>query len=140
MDYLIQDILTTENPKLIKVDIARAFPNVRIDPGDALNLCIAHGGQYFLDNSLAFGPVHGTAICQRITDAIRRIMASTGIPIWNYIDDLFACIRAAEVDQAFACLKELVQDLGLPIKDDKLVSPSDRMVCMGIEEAEDPTY
>ena len=34
LDYLIADILQCrEQPKLVKVDIARAFRNVRVDPG-----------------------------------------------------------------------------------------------------------
>ena len=39
LDYLIADIMECkERPKLVKVDIARAIRNVRVDPGDAIKL------------------------------------------------------------------------------------------------------
>ena len=44
LDFLIQDILSTPSPKLIKVDIAKAFHNVRVDAGDVLSLGIVHEG------------------------------------------------------------------------------------------------
>ena len=133
LDYLIHDIMNTDRPKLIKVDIARAFRNLRINPGDALKLWVHHNNAYFMDKSLAFGAAHGTAISQRVTDAIRRIMAAEKMGIWNYIDDLFACVPEQEAETVFNRLCKLVTELGLPINEDKLVPPSDVMTCMGIE-------
>ena len=40
---------------LFKVDVARAFKNVRINPGDAVHLGICWKGQYFLDKNLEVG-------------------------------------------------------------------------------------
>ena len=53
-------------------------------------------------------------------------MASQGIKIWNYIDDLFACVPAEKPDLTYnTLLKNLVTELRLPINEDKLVPPSD---------------
>ena len=133
LDYLIADIMNMKNPCLIKVDIARAFRNIPIDPGDALKLCLSHNDKFYVDRSLAFGAVHGTAIFQRVSDAIRRIMQSKGIHIWNYIDDFFACVEADSAVMAFEQLKSLVVDLGLPINETKVVPPAIVMTCMGIQ-------
>ena len=66
---------------LFKVDVARAFRNVRINPGDVIHLGIHWRDRYFLDKNLAFGAVHGTAIFQRITDLIRYLMAKQGFVV-----------------------------------------------------------
>ena len=141
LDYLIQDIINCpRNPRIMKIDIERAFRNVRLDPVDVMKLGICHEGKYYIDKSLAFGAVHGTAIFQRITDAIRNILRSEGIIIWNYIDDLFACAEESEADYVFRRMYELIEQLGLPINPDKVVSPTTIMTCMGIRvDAENKT-
>ena len=134
LDHLIHDILNCPGrPKLIKIDISRAFRIIRVDPGDAIKLGMQFGGKYYLDRSLAFGAVNCTAIFQRVTDAIRKILACRGVRVWNYIDDIFACVEEDSADAAFTELKGLIINLGLPINPDKVVTPSDVMVCMGIE-------
>ena len=82
--------------------------------------------------SLAFATASGTAIFQRISDAVRRILAKENIRVWNYIDDIFACLPASVADVGFRRIVELFKELGLPINPDKLVSPTDEMTCMGI--------
>ena len=82
LDHLIHDILNClGRPKLIKIDISRAFRNIRVDPGDAIKLGMQFGGKYYLDRSLAFGAINGTAIFQRVTDAIRKILACRGVRV-----------------------------------------------------------
>ena len=90
-------------------------------------------GKYYIDRSLAFGTAHGTAIFQRITDAIRRILAHENIPVYNYIDDIFVCAEDAVAQKVFHRLKSLIQELGLPINNSKIVTPDDILTCMGIE-------
>ena len=98
LDYLIQDILAFPRPpKLIKIDSARAFRNIRVDPADALKLGMSFDGKYYIDNLVAFGAVHGTGIFQRVSDVIRHILAYNGIRVWYYIDDVFACVEEEKV-------------------------------------------
>ena len=122
LDRLLGDILKCENPKLIKVDIAQAFWNVPNDPGDALKLVIQHEGKFYLDKSLAFGVANSTFIFQRISDAIRHILANEHIRVWNYIDDIFACIKGRHMERVFRRLMQLIQELGLPINKDSICS------------------
>ena len=132
-DYLIGDILScNDQPKLVKTDIAQAFWNVRVDPGDTLKLGLKHNDKYYIDASLVFGTVNGTAILQRISDTIQHILASEQIYVCNYIDDIFASLPTRKVEQGFNRIVDLIRELGLPINPDKLVSPGHEMTCMGI--------
>ena len=55
LDHLLQQALSLNIPKLIKVDISRAFRNVPIDPRDAVKCGIKHEGKFYLDKFLVFG-------------------------------------------------------------------------------------
>ena len=74
---------------MYKIDISRAFRQMKVDPGDIDLLGIKFQNKYFLDQSIAFGFRHGSLIFHRCTDAIHYIMAQHGFPLlFNYIDDL----------------------------------------------------
>ena len=118
--------------RLFKVDISRAFRNVRIDPADALRLGICWHDRYYLDRNLPFGAVHGTAIFQRITDFIRFLMAQHGFTVYNYIDDMYACIHEHTAQQAFESLQDIILSLGLPLNEKKVLPPAKSMSIMGI--------
>ena len=113
--------------RLLKVDILRAFRNVRIDPGDALHLGICWKGKFFLDKNLAFGAVHGTAIFERITDLIRYILAKRGFTIYNYIDDIYVCCHKDTAQVCFDTLVQVLTDIGLPINPKKIHPPCTRL-------------
>ena len=117
---------------LWKIDISRAFRNVRIDPQDAIHLGIMWQDQYYIDKNLAFGTVHGTAIFERITNFIRFILAKQGIKIFNYIDDIYACWHKDVAQQAFEALTLVIQQVGLPINPAKLFPPTTSLPIMGI--------
>ena len=112
--------------RLFKVDISRTFRNVRIDPGDAIHLGIRWNNQYFLDQNLPFGAVHGTAIFERITDLIRHIMARKGFLVWKYIDDIYACCHKDVAQAAFHDLLDTIRLLGLPINQKTVFPPAEK--------------
>ena len=118
--------------KLFKVDISRAFRNVRIDPTDSLHLGIYWQDKFYLDRNLPFGAVHGTAIFQRITDFIRFLMAQNGFTVYNYIDDMYACIHEDQTQEAFKLLQDVIVKLGLPLNEKKVLAPAKSMSIMGI--------
>ena len=119
--------------QLFKIDISRAFRQIKIDPGDIDLLGMKFQGQYFIDLSVAFGYRHGTKIFQRCTDAIRHIMTVNGFPnLFNYIDDLVYTGLPSNIHQAFHFLKHLLADLGLDISYKKLVPPDTAVTCLGI--------
>ena len=121
-----------KDARLLKLDISRAFRNVRIDPGDALHLGICWKGKFFLDKNLPFGAVHGTAIFERITDLIRYILAKRGFTIYNYIDDIYACCHKDKAQACFDTLVQVLTEIGLPINPKKLHPPCTRLSIMGI--------
>ena len=107
--------------QLFKIDISRAFRQIKIDPGDIDLLGMKFQGQYFIDLLVAFGYRHGSKIFQRCTDAF-----------FNYIDDLVYTGLPSNIHQAFHFLKHLLADLGLDISYKKLVPPDMAVTCLGI--------
>ena len=121
-----------QEARLFKVDIARAFRNVRIDPGDALHLGIKWDDSFYLDRNLAFRATHSTAIFQRITDFIHFLMAKKGFLIFNYIDDMYACCHENIANEAFQTLLEIINRIGLPMNPKKVLPPLKILTIMGI--------
>ena len=52
LDHVLHQALELRGPRLIKVDISRAFRNIPIDRADALKCGIYHEGAYYLDMRL----------------------------------------------------------------------------------------
>ena len=121
-----------DHARFFKVDISRTFRNVRIDTGDAIHLGIKWKDKYYIDQNLAFGAVHGTAIFERITDFVRFLMAKKGFQIHNYIDDLYGGCHEDDADVAFNSLLDILNNLGLPVNPAKVFSPTNRLAIMGI--------
>ena len=133
IDNITQKIRKYGKGSLIyKIDISRAFRHVKIDP-DSYFLLGLKLDKYFLDTCLPFGYRHGSAIFQRISDSIRYIMAESGYSLTNYIDDLVGNATVSQTEPAFQKLKNLLQELGLTISETKLVAPTTKCVCLGIE-------
>ena len=60
VDHIARDILEcTQDPVLFKVDVARAFRNLQVDPADSLKLGIRWQDAFFIDVGIAFGWTHG---------------------------------------------------------------------------------
>ena len=98
---------------LYKVDISRAFRQLRIDPGDIDLLGIVHNHLY-LDGSVPFGFRLGFGFFERCSDAIRYIMKCHGHnALINYIDNLIYIGLPSKIHESYAFLLSLLQDLGL---------------------------
>ena len=134
VDTIIQQVISTgPAAKIFKVDISRAFRQIRIDPGDIDLLGLTHRDQWYLDLSLPFGFRLGAFFFQKLSDAIRYIMQQQGFPyLQNYIDDLIYIGLPSSVDQAYHTLLHLLQELGLEISIKKLNPPDTKVVCLGI--------
>ena len=117
---------------LYKVDISRAFRQLRIDPGDIDLLGIVHNHLY-LDGSVPFGFRLGSGFFERCSDAKRYIMKCHGNnALINYIDDLIYIALPSKIHESYEFLLSLLQDLGLEVNQKKLVPPSTEVVCLGI--------
>ena len=123
IDPFTQEIINTDNdPVLFKVDVARAFRNLPVDPADCLKFGLKVNNKFFLDKLVAFGWVHGTSSYQLISDAVAYIMRDQ-VNLHCYIDDYVAVLPHAKVDKVYQNLCTLLQELGLPLNTAKLTPP-----------------
>ena len=132
----ITDALVKLGPAALiyKIDISRAFRQIKIDPRDIDLLGMKFKNQYFIDRSVPFGYRNGSQIFQRCSDAIRFTMQQHGFPhLFNYIDDLIYTGLPSNIHKSFRFLLQLLQDLGLDISRKKLVAPSTTVTCLGIQ-------
>jgi hypothetical protein len=119
--------------KLFKIDLARAFRPLSIDPADIVNLGLEVEGQFFLDTSLPFGWRSGTLACQRVTDCVRYILASKGVVVANYIDDFIGICPESVAEHQFLVTLNLLKELNLTVSKDKTIKPDCRVTCLGID-------
>ena len=88
IDNIVEEIINIgEDVTLAKVDVSRAFRNLRVDPGDVLNFGIQWQGCQYLDALAAFGWVHGSWAFQMMSNTIAYVMAQQGYKMFPYIDD-----------------------------------------------------
>ena len=133
IDTVVQDIVDIkDDPVLFKVDIARAFRNLPVDPADSLKFGLKVNNQYFLDKSVAFGWVHGTASYQLISDAVAYLMRDQ-VRLHCYIDDYVAVLPRVKAQEVFRHLCALLSELGLPLNTSKLTAPTKRITYLGID-------
>ena len=124
IDDIVNEITKDDCEKdLFKIDIARAFRNLRVDPADAFKFGIQWKGQYYLDVSMAF---------QMLSDAITYVMARQSFRIFVYIDDFVVVSPTHLSSEAFRALSDLIQKLGLPMNKDKRNPPCKALTCLGI--------
>ena len=133
VDDICQEICDSSTEVLLsKIDIARAFRNLRVDPADALKFGISWKGQYYLDLGVAFGWIHGSSSFQLVADVITHIMKHKGFQTFAYIDDFMFVNSKPKAQQAFDTLTDLLQELGLPMNADKRTPPTRSLTCLGI--------
>ena len=117
---------------LYKIDVSRAFRHVKIDPGD-YSLLGLKLKEYFIDSCLPFGFRHGSAIFQRLSDAVRHFMRQEGFQVTNYIDDVIGHATVSQAGPSFQFLKALLTDLGFALCNKKMVPPTTKCTCLGID-------
>ena len=117
---------------LYKVDIARAFRHIKIDPRDYHLLGLRHEN-YFIDTCLPFGYRHGRAIFQRISDAVRHVMTSRRHDIIYYLDDIIGFELPSKSNDSFQYLQDLLRKLGFSLNEKKIVKPQTKVSCLGVE-------
>ena len=135
IDDIVQEICSHKDDVVIsKIDVARAFRNLRVDPADALKLGITWENDVYIDVAVAFGWVHGSTAFQRVSDAVTYIMAQDGIKLFAYIDDYIMISPKSSSDTEFQRLASLLVELGLPSNPDKQTPPPCRkLTCLGIQ-------
>ena len=121
IDHIAEDITQCmDDCVLFKIDVARAFRNLRVDPVDSLKFGIKWNGAYYADLGVAFGWTHRSAAFQILSDAVAHIVAMADIKLHCYIDDYIAVVPKAEAEDKFQFVCDLLAELGLPLNCDKL--------------------
>jgi hypothetical protein len=90
------------------------------------------GGNQYCDTTLPFGFRHGSAICQRVTDAIRHILKKHGITIVNYIDDFIGIVPASRATEMFKPTRNKLESIDLALSNSKTVLPAHECNYLGI--------
>ena len=89
IDHIVQKINDIGPDALLyKVNLQRAFRNLKIDPFDYKVLGLMWRSQTFIDVSLAFGFKQGASACQLTTDAVTYLMWTQRHWVANYLDDI----------------------------------------------------
>ena len=87
----------------------------------------------YVDTCLPFGARHGTQIFQRISDVVRFGMRRRGYDVINYMDDFIGLGVPSVARASFDALRILLRQLGLDVSQKKLIAPSTKAVCLGVE-------
>ena len=133
VDDIVNEICEYSTELLIsKIDISRAFRNLRVDPADTIKFGIKWKSAFFINVAATFGWVYGSSLFQFIADTIMNIMEHHGFKTFAYIDDYVLVTEKNIADQAFHTLFNLLQELGLSMNEDKRTPPTHKLTCLGI--------
>ena len=111
IDDIVQEISHHgDDVTIAKIDMARAFRNLCVDPADAFKLGIKWNNDIFIDVSVAFGWVHGSVSFQCVSDAITYIMSKSGAKMFAYIDDYILISLERQSEQHFQRLASLLTE------------------------------
>ena len=88
IDQVVECIqLVGPTARLFKVDLERAFRNLRVDPYDYPLLGLKWCDITYVDVGVPFGLKMGVAMCQMCTDAITLALCKRNVWVINYLDD-----------------------------------------------------
>ena len=126
---------------LAKVDLASAYRSVKIHPQDQelTGLEWKFEGDdhptHLRDGRLPFGACRSPGLFNRLTQAVRGILAEAGHPrVVAYLDD-FLVVGATyqECQEALNHLLWVVRRLGFAVNYNKVIGPSHQLVFLGVQ-------
>ena len=117
---------------LYKIDLKRAYRNLRTDHWDFTVLGLFWENKRYVDVSVPFGIKTEVSACQMVTNCITHLMASQDHWTCAYLDDIIGVATSDRATNAFTSLNNLIRTLGLPINQDKVAAPTHEMTCLGI--------
>ena len=118
---------------MLKIDLSRAFRQLKVDPTDYPLLCLKWQESYYLDRAYAFGHRTGSMGCSCLSDFIRYLHSQNGFYLLSYIDDLLGAEIPSRAQASYDTLYQLLQDLNIPVSKSKLCPPSTNITCLGID-------
>ena len=133
VDHIVEQIASMGPKALIyKVDLKRAYRNLRTDPRDFTVLGLQWRDKRYIDISVPFGLKSGASACQMVTQCVTHLMATQGHWTCAYLDDIVGVSLPNTANNAFTSLINLIQTLGLPVNQEKVVAPAEEIICLGI--------
>ena len=103
-----------------KVDLERAYRQLRSDPLDYPLMSIRHRNLYFVDVCPSFGCHGSSAAQQRVFRAVCHLMEERGHTMLAYVNDFCGAHRSFhEAMRSFSDFKGLCGRLGLQIAPEK---------------------
>jgi hypothetical protein len=99
---------------LFKIDLARAFRQIPLDPLDTAYLGICWAGKTYFDTAVPFGWRHG------------YILYKYGVITVDYIDEFMGIVPTHDVDRAFQLTEFILREVGLVTSIEKTVYPTHR--------------
>ena len=118
---------------MYKVDLSRAYRQLRSDPLDWPLLGIEWEDQFYVDTAVPFGLRHGASACQRTTEAVVSVAASRyQSRAFPYIDDTAGGATPSRALTHYEGLLSTMDELGLEAAPHKCAPPSTRMSWVGV--------
>ena len=126
-------LLSDRGTVMYGMDLARAYRQLRIDPGDWELMGVKWRGKWFLDKTPAFGIWLGAHFCCRATNAVCFLAKKGGNPMFAYIDDFIGWKQTMqEAREAFEANSDILHRLGFEQSLDKATLPSTSVVWVGV--------
>ena len=118
---------------LYKIDLSRAYRQLRLCPLDWPLLGISWEGGFFVDQAIPFGLRHGASACQRTTEAVSAIAAhDVDASSYPYVDDTSGAALPDIALTHYNFLLELMRELGLCPALSKCSPPSTQLMWIGV--------
>ena len=106
-----------------KIDLSRAFRQLKVDPLDYPLLCLEWQGHFYVDKSYAFGHRTGAMGCSRLSDFLRYVHEKAGFYTMSYIEHLLGTELPSKANNSFQFMVKLLEDPNIPISQSKVTPP-----------------
>ena len=116
-----------------KIDLSRAYRQLRSCPLDWPLLGVKWDEKFFIDTAIPFGLRHGASACQRTTEAVAEIANhDVGATPHPYIDDTSGAALPDEATIHYDHILLLMSQLGLTPNTSKCSPPSTTLSWIGV--------
>ena len=118
---------------MYKVDLSRAYRQLRSDPFDWAFLGVNWKGAKYIDVAIPFGLRHGASACQRTTTAVAEIAKhECGADLYPYIDDSSGAALPLSAQIHYDTLLCIMEELGLQAALAKCQGPLTTLTWVGV--------
>ena len=118
---------------LYKMDLARGYRQLRVDPNDWPLLGFTHREKWYMDICPPFGLRTSALFMQRTSEAISHIHSRAGYTSKPYLDDFGGAERTeGEAAAALSTLRAIMAELGIQPAEHKTCGPTQTMVWLGL--------